>query len=59
VQVHPEFPPEMVAWIAEKRRKQYTGEGMEVDAVINGLRPTPGGKAILRRFGQIMREHGE
>jgi GMP synthase (glutamine-hydrolysing) len=54
VQFHPEFPPEMVAWIAEKRGEQYAGEGLDVDAIVRGLRPTPAGAIILRRFGQVM-----
>lgn len=54
VQFHPEFPPEMVAWIAEKRREEYAREGLDVDALINGLRPSPVGRAILSRFGAIM-----
>jgi GMP synthase (glutamine-hydrolysing) len=56
VQFHPEFDADIVARYIEVRREILQQEGLDADALQRDCSDSPHGDAILRRFGELVRE---
>lgn len=50
VQFHPEYTPEHLRFLLTPRRERLAATGVDVDATLEGIRPTPQSAAILRQF---------
>jgi GMP synthase (glutamine-hydrolysing) len=56
VQFHPEFDADIVVRYIEVRREVLRQEGLDADALQRDCSDSPYGDAILRRFGELVRE---
>ncbi|HEX6240590.1 MAG TPA: glutamine amidotransferase [Polyangiales bacterium] len=54
VQFHPEFDHEVSRRYIELRRERIREEGLDPEALIAGVRPSPHGAQLLRRFAQLL-----
>lgn len=50
VQFHPEYTPEHLRFLLTPRREKLAATGVDMDATLDGIRPTPESGTILRRF---------
>jgi GMP synthase (glutamine-hydrolysing) len=55
VQFHPEFDAATTRAYITARRDKLRGEGLDADALLAGVRETPGGPRLLRRFAELIR----
>ncbi|MEM1415063.1 MAG: glutamine amidotransferase [Myxococcota bacterium] len=53
VQFHPELEHEDARDYVRGRREAITAEGLDADALLSNVRPTPHGRALLRRFAML------
>jgi GMP synthase (glutamine-hydrolysing) len=56
VQFHPEFTSEIVAAYIEEDRADFEQEGRDVAKMLEAIRPSPRGPALLKRFAGIVAE---
>jgi GMP synthase (glutamine-hydrolysing) len=54
VQFHPEFDAQTARSYIAARRDKLRTEGLDPDALLTGVRDTPGGPRILRRFAELI-----
>ena len=55
IQFHPEFDVEVMRGYLEARAELLRAEGLDPDEMIRTAHESPHGKAVLRRFGEIVR----
>ena len=55
VQFHPEFDADIVRGYIDARRTQIDAEGLDADALWQEARDTEHGRAVLRRFAELVR----
>ncbi len=58
VQFHPEIDADVSRWYVEGRAELIRDEGLDPDALVAGIRDTPAGPKLLRRFVELVRESG-
>ncbi len=58
VQFHPEFDADIVRGYATAREDDLRAEGISPEVVTAGIRETPHGRSVLRRFAEIAGEAG-
>lgn len=56
VQFHPEIDHSVSRRYIEERRAIIRNEGLDPDALVNEVRPTPAGTGLLRRFSELVHE---
>lgn len=56
VQFHPEFDDDLNRMIIEAIAAKLSGLGVDTDATLAALSPTPDAAAVLRRFGAVLRQ---
>jgi len=54
VQFHPEFDDEIMRFYIAERRDPIRADRLDPDALFEAVRPTPWGRALLRRFGELV-----
>jgi GMP synthase (glutamine-hydrolysing) len=54
VQFHPEFDAEAIRAYLAARRERVSAEGLDVDALLAGIRDTPAAARLLRRFAELI-----
>jgi len=54
IQFHPEFDDDVIRGYIEVRREVLREEGLDPDAMIAAVRPTPAGPRLLERFGRLV-----
>lgn len=54
VQFHPEFDDEIMRFYIAERRDPLRADRLDPDALIEAVRPTPWGRALLRRFAELV-----
>jgi GMP synthase (glutamine-hydrolysing) len=54
VQFHPEFDAHAVRAYLAARRDAASAEGLDPDALLAGVRETPSGPRLLRRFAELV-----
>lgn len=54
IQFHPEFDDDVICGYIEIRREALAEEGLDPDAMIAAVCPTPAGPLLLRRFGELV-----
>jgi GMP synthase (glutamine-hydrolysing) len=55
VQFHPEFDADIARAYLAARGDAARAEGLDPDALLAGVRDTPGGPRLLRRFAELLR----
>lgn len=56
LQFHPEFDVEIMDCYIRSRRSVLSGEGIYAERLLDGLRPTPAGRDVLRRFAELVEQ---
>jgi len=59
VQFHPEIDADVSRWYVEGRAEIIRGEGLDPDARAAGVRDTPAGPRLLRRFVELVRQESD
>jgi GMP synthase (glutamine-hydrolysing) len=54
VQFHPEFDADVIRGYLAGRRDEIAAEGLDAEALHDGVRDTPGGARLLRRFAELL-----
>ena len=54
LQFHPEFDVDIMDCYIRSRRSVLSGEGIFADRLLESLRPTPSGRAVLQRFAEMV-----
>jgi GMP synthase (glutamine-hydrolysing) len=57
VQFHPEFDADVMRGYVRERAGILRAEGLDPESLAAATRESPHGAAVLRRFGEIVREH--
>lgn len=56
LQFHPEFDVDIMDCYIRSRRSVLTGEGIYPDRILDSLRPTPDGRAVMQRFARLVEQ---
>lgn len=59
IQFHPEFDATVVKAYVEATRERLIAEGRDPDQILRRVKDTPVGSQILRRFVDLVAEHGD
>lgn len=54
LQFHPEFDVDIMDCYIRSRRSVLSGEGIYAERLLDALRPTPTGKAVMQRFARLV-----
>jgi GMP synthase (glutamine-hydrolysing) len=50
VQFHPEYTPDHLRFLLSPRRQKFSAQGIDMEEVLGGIRPTPESRTLLKRF---------
>jgi GMP synthase (glutamine-hydrolysing) len=53
VQFHPEYTVEQLRFLLTPRRERLAASGMNMDAILSGIQPTPESRSLLKRFLEV------
>lgn len=59
LQFHPEFDVDIMDCYIRCRRSVLSGEGIYADRLLDSLRPSPLGPAVLQRFAEVVEQAGK